>query len=342
MARFGDYNVTDYSALATLVERDQNLLEELGLFDTSQAKMLQGTTWAEFERITQTKTDIQSRARGADRNYAGQDNSRKEMFPVPFFPLDGRITPADVLNFRMIGTESSNETIENKVRQRVAHIQRSHTELVRKAMYKALVSNSTYQPIDDIGTDGPDVKNFSTVWGAPRKVVPNTTFDLSDATVDPFDTIEKEGRKHIIANAGDNASGYQIIMVTNSNDFTDIVNHAKVRAAYASYKSDQEPLRLRLNGNLNNRMFTHKGVTLVEDFSGDIPANNSYLLPLGIPLTNVAYAAADTVEHISEVAEEVYLFMKSNHRSETIESETSFICHIHRPELFVNFVSTSA
>jgi hypothetical protein len=342
MARFGDYNVTDYSALATLVERDQNLLEELGFFDASQAKMLQGTTWAEFERKTQTKTDIQSRARGADRNYAGQDNSRKEMFPVPFFPLDAKITPADVLNFRMIGTESSNETIENKVRERVGHIQRSHAELVRKAMYKALVSNSTYQPIDAGGTDGPDVRNFSTVWGAARKQVPNTTFDLSVATTNPFDTIEAEGRKHIITNAGDNASGYQILMITNPDDFTDIVNHPLVRAAYASYKSEQEPLRNRLGGDSNNRIFRHGGVSLVEDFSGDIAANKSYLLPLGIPITGMAYAAADTVEHVDQVAQEVYMFMKADHRSETIESETSLVCHIHRPELIVEFTSTSA
>lgn len=341
MARFGDYNVTDYTALATLVERKQNLLEKLGIFDASQAKMLQGTTWAEFERKTETHTSILAKARDADRNYAGQDSSRKEMFPVPFFPLDGKITPADALNFRMIGTADSNETIENKVKAKVAHIQRSHTELVTRAMYHALVSNSTYEPLDNAGTEGPSVRNFSTVWGDARKQVPNTTFNLTTATTNPWDVIEEEGRTHIIDNAGDNSDSYDLIMIVHSAVFTSMVNHPLVRAAYSNYASEQEPLRLRLGGIANNRVFSHGGLVLVEDKSSLIPATKGYLIPLGIQdMFGMAYAAANTVEHTDKVAEEVYMFHKADHRSETIESETSFIAMINRPDLVVEFTAT--
>ncbi len=335
--RFGDYNVTDYTQLATLVQRDQNLLEELGIFDSGSAKKLTAT-WAEFERKTQTRTGITAKARGADRNYAGQDNSRKEMFPVPFFPLDGKITPQDVQNFRMIGTEDSSETVENKVREKVAHIQRSHTELVKEAMYKALVSNSTYQPMDAAGTDGPDVRNFSTVWGANRKT---GAIDLTDQTTNPFDTMETVIRQPIITDAGDNATGYQLLQLVPSNVFTLIVNHALVRAAYSSYSSDQEPLRKRLGGNSNNRIFTRQGITSIGDISGELTANHGFALPLGISqMFGMAYAPADTIDHANTPAEEVYMFMKSDYRSETIESETSLICHISRPELIVDVTYT--
>jgi hypothetical protein len=334
--RFGDYNVIDYTPLATLVLRDQNLLEELGIFDASLAKKLTGT-WAEFERKTQSRTGITAKARGADRNYAGQDSSRKEMLPVPFFPLDGKITPQDVQNFRMIGTEDSSETVENKVTEKVAHIQRSHTQLVKESMYHALVSNETYQPIDGGGA-GPDVRNFSTLWGAPR---PTGTVDLTNATIDPFDALETQVRQVIIANAGDNATGYQLMQLVPSNIFTEIVNHPLVRAAYSSYSSDQEPLRKRLGGNSNNRVFTHKGITIIEDISGELVANHGYALPLGIQdMFGMAYAPADTIDHANKTAEEVYMFMKSDYRSETIESETSFVCHISRPELIVDVTYT--
>lgn len=335
--RFGDYNVIDYTPLASLVERDQNLLEELGIFDANTAKKLTAT-WAEFERKMQTKSGILAKARGADRNYAGNDSSRKEMFPVPFFPLDGKITPQDVQNFRMIGTEASNETVENKVKEKVAHIQRSHTELVRKGMYKALVSNSTYQPIDEAGTDGPDVRNFSTVWGASRLT---GTIDLSDQTIDPFETMETDIRQPIIAGAKDNATGYQLMQLVTPAVFSAIVSHALVRAAYSSYASEQEPLRKRLGGNANNRIFTHKGLTIVEDISGELVALHGYAFPVGIQdMFTMAYAPADTIDHANQPAEEVYMFMKSDYRSETIESETSFICHISRPELIVDVTYT--
>jgi hypothetical protein len=335
--RFGDYNVIDYTPLASLVERDQNLLEELGIFDATQAKKLTAT-WAEFERKTQTKSGILAKARGADRNYAGQDSSRKEMFPVPFFPLDGKITPQDVQNFRMIGTEDTSETVENKVREKVAHIQRSHTDLVKKAMYKAIVSNSTYQPIDAGGTDGGDVRNFSTVWGAARIT---GGVDLSDQTTDPYDTMEIVIRQPIIANAADNATGYQLIQLVPSNVFSAIVNHVLVRAAYSQYSSEQEPLRKRLGGNSNNRIFTHKGITIVEDISGELTALHGFAMPLGIQdMFGMAYAPADTIDHANMAAEEVYMFMKSDYRSETIESETSFMCHISRPELVADVTYT--
>ena len=54
----------------------------------------------------------------------------------------------------------------------------------------------------------------------------------------------------------------------------------------------------------------------------------------------MAYAPADTIDHANKTAEEVYMFMKSDYRSETIESETSFVCHISRPELIVDVTYT--
>lgn len=339
MANFGDFGVIDYTALMTLVPRQNNLLQRLGLFTGTDIKY-GSTTVAEFERQAVTATKIAAKARGADRQYVKGRNARKEYFPVPFFPLDGTVNPSDIQDFRMIGTEDSNETVENRVRQKIADIQLSHEEHLYDAMYYALIENKTYSPeLED------DERDFSTVWGAPRKQVAAADFDLTDQTVDPFDTIEAQGRKHIIANAGDNASGYEVMFIVDPDTFTKLVGHTLVRAAYASYASAQEPLRNRLGGDSINRIFRHKGVVVVEDISGKFTVSategKGYLLPTGInDMYRLQYAPADTMEHANQTAEENYLFMREDFRHTKMESETSFVCMISRPELIVEFTST--
>jgi hypothetical protein len=338
ITRNGDWGVQDYTPLMALRPRTQNLLEELGLF--SEANTVYGqTTVAEFERNTLTESDIAARARGADRNYAGRENGRKEFFPIPFFPLDGSVKPSDVQDLRAIAEGDGNvpETTQNRVNKLVDHIQRSHAKLIRKAQYHAITANSTYSPTLTSGQ-----ANYSTKWGAARKEVLAAAFDLADQTVDPLETLEKEGRKHIIANAGDDADGYDIIFLCGSDTFTGIITHSKVEGAYQAYASVQEPLRQRLNGNRNNRIFRNaKGFTIIEDVSLEIDQDKGYMMPMGMEeMWGMQFAPADTTEHANTTAEAAYMFMEEKFRSTTIMSESSFVVLNSRPELVVAFTAT--
>lgn len=327
--RLEDYGVTDYTPLMSLVPREFSIFEEIGLIQEADVHF--GTQDVhEFERITLGEDEMQAASRGGDRHFSGDDEAQKESFRIPFFPLDKVTTPAEVQGFRQWGTEDAPASVDTLVNRRVQRIQRSHAKLRRDAFYTALIENKVHAKKN--GVDTALAKNFSTVWGAARN-----TGSITVASDDIFAKFE-EGRQHVIAEAGDNADAYEMIVIVNSKRFDDIVNSAKVVAAYEAYQSEQEPLRQRLSGNRNNRIFRHKGVVLLEDISGKIADGKAYELPMGIDgMWQIAYAPADTVEHANQIAEASYLFMKENYRAVTIESETSMALVNTMPQLVTEF-----
>ncbi len=335
--RMGDYGVIDYTPLMELSPKVHSLLEDIGLVSEFNTKYLTGE-WAEFARRELSTTQMGAKARGADRNFLGGDESRKEMIKVPFFPLDASATPDQVQGFREIGTEDTPASVERLVERKIAGLQRSHADLRRRAQYTALVSNTTYAI--DTATGLPIaslIRNFSTLWGAAR---PTQAVDLTNPAVDPYIALEA-ARQSVIANAKDSADGYEMIQIVPSNIFSLITSHALVTGAYNSYASKDEPLRNRLSGNKNNRMFNHKGILLIEDNSGLLTANTGHVLPLGIDDMFVdAYAPADTMDHANTTAEASYLFMKETYRSTTLESETSYVVMLSRPELITDVTYT--
>lgn len=339
--RLGNYGITDYTPLMSLVPRSQNFLEEIGLFSEMDTDYLD-TEYAEFEREEKGLTAMHTVARGADRQHAGTEQARKEMFRVPFATLDGVTRPQEVQGFREYGTEDTPASVERLVEKKIGHIQRSHARYIRDVMYTAIVDNKVFA----VDKDGNEVtslaKDYSTVWGAPRNTV---TIDYTDAAVDPFSKID-EGRTNIIDNAGDNADGYSIVYLVSSAEFNAIITHPLVQAAYDQYPSDQEPLRRRLgmNGdqNRNNRVFEHKGVVVLEDISGKVTAaTGGRIFPRGIAdFAKAAYAPADTMEHANTISEGSYLFLKEELRYSVIESEVAFMVMLSRPELITDTTIT--
>ena len=336
----GDFGFTDYTPLLALKPRSQNLLQELGIFAEVDEQLLTGEN-AEFERENKGLTSMYNVGRGAERQFAGDESAQLEIFKVPFTTLDKVTKAHETTAFREYGTENTPASVENLVMRRLEYIQRSHARYIRNCMYTALVDNKIFA-FDKAGNEITSLaKNFSDVWGQPR----NTgTIDLTDGSTDPFIALEA-GRANIISKAGDDAEGYGVIYIVDSTQFSLLVGHPLVEAAYSQFPSEQDPLRKRLNGNNNNRIFkNHKGITVVEDISGKIASTKGFLLPLGIPdMFGGAYAPADTVEAMdSRVAERGYLFMEEGRRSVKIESEVAYMAMITRPELITDFTVTIA
>lgn len=335
--RLGNYGITDYTPLMALVPRSQNFLEEIGLFTEMDTDYLD-SEYAEFEREEKGLTKMHNVARGSDRQHAGTEQARKEVFQVPFATLDGVTRPQEVQGFREYGTEDAPASVERLVEKKVAHIQRSHARYIRNVMYRAIVENKIYAEDKDGNEIASLAKNYSTVWSAPRNTV---SIDYTNTAVDPFDQID-QGRTNVIDNAGDDADGYSIVYLVGSQEFNALISHPQVEAAYDQFPSDQEPLRRRLgmNGdqNRNNRIFEHKGVVVLEDISGLINATTGgRIFPLGIAdFAKAAYAPADTMEHANTVSEGSYLFMKDELRYSVIESEVSFMVMLSRPELITD------
>ncbi|AGH32200.1 hypothetical protein VPHG_00134 [Vibrio phage 11895-B1] len=337
MKTLGDFGITDYTPLMDLVPRTFTIFEELGIINEVENRYLT-TTSVEMERVTLGEDEMEAHARGADRAFAGDDSAQIETFRIPFFPLDKVSTPEEVDGFREWGTEGAPASIDKLVQRRIARIQRSHAKLRRDAFYTALIENKVHAK-----RNGADItalaKNFSTVWSKPRNT---ETLDLTSSTVDPFSQFEL-ARQNVIEKAGDDADAYEMVVVVNSKQYTQIVTNQFVEAAYDSYASEQEPLRQRLNGNRNNRIFRHKGVVVLEDISGKIADNKCFAFPMGIPDFWVqCFSPANTIQHVNTVAEESYLFMKEEPRATIIESETSMAVILTRPELITDFTVTVA
>jgi hypothetical protein len=334
-----EYGFQDFTQLMELVERTENIWETMGLLDSTETQYWT-STGGKMRRITDGEDGIDAKARGADRNYVGRENAVEKYFDTAFFPLDGSITAQDIQDLINLDTEDTPETVANRIRRMVARIQRSHAKNLQKAMYYAIKENKTYHP--SMPTKEQD---FSTEFGAPRKAVVAADFDLTDVAVDPFVTLEKEGRRHIIAQAGDNADGYEIMFACSSDVFDGLIAHPKFEGAYSEYMSTQEPLRQRIAGDRNNRVFKHKGILVVEMIEpaakGGFDADKGYLLPLGMDgMFQLAYAPADVVELANTEAQEAYLFLESTPRKQTLQSEASFVLVNCRPELCVSFTAT--
>ena len=332
----GEYGLTDYTPLMSLFPRKQNLLEELGFWTEANTDYLD-TEWFSMEREFKGLTKMSNVARGADRNFIGDEDAVTKQLKIPFAALDSITKPQEVNAFREYGTEGAPASIGALVDRKLGQIQRSHADYVRSAQYSALVNNKVYAVKRD-GSDWTSMAiNFSTLWDAPRQT---GSVDLTDDATNPFDALGA-ARKDVIAKAGDNSDSYDMGVICNSSQFDAIVTHPLVADAYASYASEQEPLRKRLSGNRNNRTFRHLGLVLLEDISGNIADSKLFVLPFGIEeMFSAAYAPADTIEHVGKTSEGSYLFLKESARSITVESELSYIAAIGRPELIADITVT--
>lgn len=327
IARNGQWEILDYTSLTELVEREDNALEALGLFEEYFGQ----TTLAEAERVTVGHDVITDKARGGERNYADKNSSKMVRFDIPFFPMDSYVKPSDVQDFREYATDNAPASVERGVLSKIKRIRNSHDKLRRTAMYACLKGN-TYAP----SGSSQFVKNFATEWGVTGDVATPIAIDFTVATTDPALVIEVQAREHIIDKAQDNAAGYSVVALCGSGFFNSMVNHPLVQAAYDQYASTQEPLRDRLGGNRVGRIFVHKGVSYIEDVSGEIARGDAYILPLGImDMFSIHYAPADTLEHANTTAQPMYVFLEEGRRASTIETETSFVCINSRAELIV-------
>lgn len=328
--RNGDFQILDFSSMLEIVPRIDQLITNMNLFTEHFGR----TTIAQVERVDEGVRDIEARRRGGERNYVGSEKVRLKNFNIPFFPLDRQINAADIQNFRAYGTENAPKTVEQEVTRILTRLRRYHSQLKEKALFAAVMGNS-YS-----GGDTRAEYDYYAEWGVTQV---RADVDFTKMATDPIDVIEAEARAYIIDNAGDNGNGYEIIVLASRKWFSALINHPLVMNAYQFYPSTQEPLRRRLGGNANNRMFEHKNILFIEDISGNVPDGEAYILPKGIDdMFNVFYAPSDTIEDVNQTARDMYVWYKESpyHRERKVESETSFLATNNRPELVVRSVGT--
>lgn len=325
--RKDDFGIVDLGATLELVPRQFRLITGMNLFETH----LGTSTIAQIERVDEVVGDIAARRRGGERNYVDSERAQIKNLNIPFFPLDKGITAADVQNFRRYFTPDAPKTVQDVVTRVVRRIRLTHETLREKALFAAVLGKS-YAP-----GDATCQYDYYKLWGVSQKSI---EIDPANAGQDPMEVIE-DARLHIALQAGDNAGAYNIIALCSPKFFSALVHHPLVELAYTYYSSSQEPLRRRLGAGGEQsiyRVFEHKGMTFIEDISGNIPDGEARLMPMGIDqMFQLHFAPADTLEDANTPAQELYMWYKHSAylREQKIESETSMLAVNTRPELVV-------
>lgn len=326
MAINNGFEFVDFTSLLEVAPRQNTLVSSLGLFDSFYHR---GTT-ALVTRVDETRADIAARQRGGERNFIGRESVQRKSFLIPFFPLDKGITAQDVQNFGQYGDPNAPQTAQDRIMRTMARINASHAELRERAMVAAIMGTS-YAPED------PNSQyNYYTEW---QQTQARADVDFTSATDDPGSVVEVQIRKKIIATAGNGAGSYRIYALCSPEYFQGLIDNDFVRTAYQYFAANQNILRDRLSGDLNNRTFTYQGVTYMEDISGYVPAGEAFFFPGGIQgMFEIHYAPADTLRDANTDAKEAYVFYVENHRRAHVETESSLLCVNTRPELVIRSV----
>ncbi len=335
----GDQHLQDFSQLMTLVDREENMLEKMSIFKTDTS----GSTVATFERRIDGTDNMYSVGRDADRQTSGDNGAQDAHLEIPFFTLDKSIKQTELINLRKFGTQEW-ESVAGKVAEFIARFQRGHVRNIKKAMYTAL-KGSGYAP-DAAGNPRPNLaRNYQAVWGVANADMFNgaaggaKAYDLTDQTSNPADEFELF-RQHVVDNAGDEGDNYAIVQLLGSGAFTALKNHSDYVEAYASFASEEEPLRQRLGGIGNTRVLKWQGVTYIEDRSGEIATNEGFMFPMGMDIFELRFGPRNTVNGHEEAIQEAYLYIDEQVRKIKAESETAVLAVVKRPELIAHYTYT--
>lgn len=341
--RLGEQGLQNFTDLMEIVPREHNQLEIMGLFDVDYSDTVQTS----FERIYGGTDNMYSVARGADRQYAGDDQAKTAYLEIPFFTLDKVVKPSDAFALREFATATDPATVEGKVTRVISRIQRGHARLHKKVMYQAL-KGTTYAEDKD-GNARPNLqRTFQSMFDIADADMYNATaggaatVSLTDQTSNPADEFEKF-RKHLFNKIGDNSDNFRVLAMVGSGAFSALKNHSSYVEAFANYASQEEPLRQRLGGLATARVLEWQGITYVEDISGEIGDTQIFLLPLGVEeMFQLQYGPADTVAAANgeEAVAEAYLYVKSDDRKVGVESEAAIVAVNTRDDLVARYTAT--
>lgn len=318
----------DFTVAINKVPRGWNLLDELNLATTDGIS----TTTANVDVVTEKTGVFGDSRRGGPRNFVGSESVITKPLATTFFTLDGVVRPTDLQNLRKWGTENELQDGDTAVRNIMERLRRYHGALREKALMEA-IKGANYAPN---GTT--EAYNYYTVFGQTQKTI---AFDLAGSS-DPIAKAE-EAWGHIIDNADDGASSYEVIAICGTGFFAGLLANDVFQAAFTYQQDRPNPLRDRVGGGSIYREFTYGNVRYIEyrgAFGGTklVADDKAYFLPLGI-MDHFAFyhSPADHLDYMNTTGQETYMWIHRDPKGRKIdvESETSFICVNHRPELVV-------
>jgi len=327
--------LNDYTDELLLIPNQWGLINELGLFEGRGVSK----HTVEFDETSGSLVLIEDKPRGERSQYNKEDYSKLHSVPVPHFPFDDAITPADVQGRRRKGTVNEDEMQDEVRARKMMRMRKSWAATMEYARAQAL-QGTVYAPNSTVSL------NWYTEMNQSQTTV---NFALTTATTDLVDKNED-----VIAAVQDNIQSGEVITdivgLCSPEYFSAYVGHASVAEAYKYYSSNTEPQRNRL-GSGRFRQFEHAGLRLIEyrgsflDSAGStqkiIPANEAYFVPMGTSdMFLTYYSPANKFQFVNTLGEEQYMFEYENGTDTeiTIETESNFLNAVKRPQAVIKAV----
>jgi hypothetical protein len=290
MNPFGIFTTADISAAINVIPNRYGRLNELGLFPVKG--VINNTVMVEeqggsLSLLTATEY-------GAPGQVGTIGKRKVRTFTVPSFVYDERVSPYDVVGLRQFGVDGQ-AAVASYLNQRMETARAKHDqtlEYLRMGALKGVVVDGGGNTIVDLFTD----------FGIVKKSV---DFVLGTSTTDVRGKC-MEVVRHIEDNLlGEMASGVRALV---SQEFFDkLVNHAKVKEAYANYQEAAN----RLGGDMR-KGFTFGSITFEEyraSVNGTrfITADYGQAFPVGTTQTFQTFAApADFNETVGQMGQLYY------------------------------------
>lgn len=325
------FKIVDYTFMNELMPRLPSFLQDLGLFSSMQ-KFYHTDTSARLERVIDGVDKIQAQKRGGNRQKAGREKAMVRSVEAPYFTMDSMFAAQDIQDYKEYGTTDTPMSMQSRMertRGRIANDWAVHKERARYAALKGF----SYSPEDtDFEYDYANLFEVSSIKLA------ELTVDFSDAAADPRVTINNYFRPHLAKYAGNNATGFKLLVLCGNSFFNKVISHETTKEAYGKYPSESEPFRKRLGGDAINQSWESMNLTFLEDSMGqqigEIPDDGFILVPLGIDgMFQEHYCPADHKKYANQPALEMYQFMLESERTDRFETECSHLMVNTRPEL---------
>lgn len=322
----------DLTPAVNSVKVRPTMTQDLGMFT---AVPLIGKT-ALIPRIVENDFDIKDIQWGARAQSLGIDSKGYLTLPVPRFPVEDAIFPADLegnYQWEDIVQGKQPETLVNTRNRKMGKINQNFANLWEKARMDLIINGTGYAPNGTLAQSYGSTVNFYTEFGVTRQ---DFEMSLNDQTEDVLVEVEP-----IIAYIQDNLNAGvvpgQFYAVCGSTFFSKLVSHPYVKDSgkYINFTQSEEILMGRLGAGsvgLDNRYraFSFGGVVWIEN-RAQMTATEARVFPIDVPNMFVTYFAPSEQKFatVNTLAQPIYYFEKL-----LDDGQERF--HIHTESNFLN------
>lgn len=332
--RVNDVVMEDFTALTSTIEREWDLVTDILKPTVSH----QSTTIASIDRVSEKTRAVGDTRRDAERNKSTSENVITRHFDIPFFPKDDSMLPSDRQNLRRWGTENQLQTAQENMVRMLTRVKRDQNATKVVATYEA-IRGTNYAPNGTVQN-----YDYAAEFQVTADVLTGSTINFGGTSVkSQLEAV----KRHIVQKAEDGSSGYNVVVFCGFEYFDKMIESSAIEVPYTFASHAANPLVQRLDksgmGDKElGRAFKFQGTLFIEElgsFNGVplVPDNTAYFMPTDVDMFETVYAPANTIEAMNsgEQASELYVYMKTDHRSMKLETESSFIIVNKRPELVV-------